>query len=340
MASGTLMASNNQPPAPPQQQVLGLVFEVVGQDGHRLYTVGKEGAVLGRLCRTNTADVCIACPTMSKRHCAIYFRETDGCFVLQDLGSLNGTYYARSLAGNDKSFEMIGDKNSSAEERRANAVVLTKDCIFKAAACVFFVKEVGWLHGVTSSRQLKLRVVHGPDEGAEATIGELGCIVGRHRLHASFVLHDTLNYLSRQHAKFLFDGNVFRVQDMSSTGTWICESYSPVDVFVRSLWGLEGAEPVYSPGSANWVRVGKGAAVEVQPGFLVRCGKATVLAVLAADDASALSTELAHAQALAMLNRCAADAASFEGLYGSGLEPSSDAASAAAAVGNATLTDN
>ena len=127
---------------------------------------------------------------------------------------------------------------------------------------------------------LELRIVAGPDKGVRMAVNELGCIVGRHRLLASLVIHDAANNVSRAHAKIEYERSScsFVLGDISSTGTWICKAadFNPVTSFVSALWG---GTDMYTPSAIVWTRVLPGSQVALESGDLLRCGKASVLAV-------------------------------------------------------------
>ncbi|KNC50356.1 uncharacterized protein AMSG_06844 [Thecamonas trahens ATCC 50062] len=266
--------------------------------GVRVVVAGRL-TVLGRACREARADVVVVCPTMSKLHCAVVWCQQRSGFFLFDCGSLNGTYASRATRSpadaRPLQYEFIGDAGMPAGTRDARSARLEPGSFFKAAACVFYVRDVvvageartmapgaplvdarGWR---APCPRMDLQVAAGPDVGVRICVNDLGCVVGRHRLLSTLVIHDAENNLSRAHAQIQYQSELgsFVLVDMSSTGTWVSTNFDPVAAFVGGLWT---GTSTYHPSSIEWTRVVPGSPVIVKPGDVIRCGKATVLAVV------------------------------------------------------------
>lgn len=196
---------------------LTAVIEVDGQAPRALTHESNARAIV--LGRDGSADFQIPLSTISRQHVRI--TETDGVYVIEDLGSTHGTMVngkkldkgEKKVLRNADVIELTKAKiTASIEEEKVASVELGEGTQAIAAKAVQGI--LGRL-GQERSEGPFFRVIAGPDEGARYSLSgtQQEWAMGRSK-DCEFVLNDP--NVSRKHAIVKKDWNGFTIQDLGS----------------------------------------------------------------------------------------------------------------------------
>jgi pSer/pThr/pTyr-binding forkhead associated (FHA) protein len=206
---------------------MALTVVVLSAEGARLTFDGTSRVVIGR---GAGSDVRLPDASVSVRHAILRAQGSD--FAVVDEGSANGTFVGSvRVAPGTSRIVRSGDRLRLGRmwlELRIDHAILTRDVAVAtrdiALALVARALEAGGGDGVA-----KVKVVEGPDQGAELRLTDegTGYLVGR-GAHCDLPLADP--DVSREHVRVERRGGTFWVRDAGTkNGTWIGESAAPAE---------------------------------------------------------------------------------------------------------------
>jgi len=206
---------------------MALTVVVLSADGARLTFDGTSRIVIGR---GAGSDVRLPDASVSVRHASLRAQGSD--FTVVDEGSTNGTFVGSvRVAPGTSRIVRSGDRLRLGRiwlELRIDHAIVTRDVAVAtrdiALALVARALEAGGGDGVA-----KVKVVEGPDQGAELRLVEEGraYLLGR-GAHCDLPLADA--DVSRDHARVERRGGAFWVRDEGTkNGTWVGEVAVPAE---------------------------------------------------------------------------------------------------------------
>lgn len=196
---------------------LSAVIELEGQAPRALAHESTSRAII--IGRDPTADFQIPLSTISRQHVRI--SETDGVYVIEDLGSTHGTVVNnRKLAKGEKKVLRDGDLIELTKARikctiEGEKLIEAEPGEGTKAIAARAVQGILGRLGEARSEGPFFRVLNGPDEGARLRLGggQSEWHFGRSK-DCELVLNDP--NVSRRHARVKKDWNGFTIEDLGS----------------------------------------------------------------------------------------------------------------------------
>jgi pSer/pThr/pTyr-binding forkhead associated (FHA) protein len=211
---------------------MALTVVVLSAEGARLTFDGTQRVVIGR---GAGSDVRLPDPSVSLRHATLRAQGSE--FVVVDEGGTNGTFVGSvRVAPQTSRIVRSGDRLRLGRvwlELRIDHASVTRD-VAGATRDIALALVARALDARGSDRTTKVRVVEGPDQGAELRLTEEGTpyLVGR-GAHCALPLADA--DVSREHVQVERQGSAVTLRDAGTkNGTWLGEAAVPAQQGV--LW--------------------------------------------------------------------------------------------------------
>jgi pSer/pThr/pTyr-binding forkhead associated (FHA) protein len=204
---------------------MALTVVVLSAQGARLTFDGTQRVVIGR---GAGSDVRLPDASVSVRHASLRAQGSD--FVVVDEGSTNGTFVGSvRVAAQTSRLLRSGDRLRLGRvwlEVRIDQAPVTRD-VAAATRDIALALVSQALESRGAERSIKVRVVEGPDQGAELSLVDEGTpyVIGR-AAHCQLALADP--DASREHARIERRGGAVWVRDGGAkNGTWLGDAPAP-----------------------------------------------------------------------------------------------------------------
>jgi len=178
---------------------------------------------------------------LEKRHCVIRYDVKSESYYVMDAGSEAGTGFKKHGEA-DEEWNMIGNKDMSASERKKAGRTLHEGSQIKCGEVVFTVLSIQELTQLMVQRQLVLEVIRGESEGQKFLMRFRDMTIGRRNrkqpesTNEVMVVDDSTSSVSRSHCRIRLERK-HSIEDTSASGTYVKRGpVSPAELDSEDGW--------------------------------------------------------------------------------------------------------
>jgi pSer/pThr/pTyr-binding forkhead associated (FHA) protein len=210
---------------------------IQGEYAGRTIPLDDKAVVMGRDPSSCQLVFPTSCQLVSKRHCALRYDPARRKYLLEDLGSANGTFVISGLSG---------IKDERLAPGRARELNATDRFYLGGLETVFELRASAADHGGHEEPRPSpvpvLLGVKGEYQGRAVEIGEKEVVMGRDPGSCQLVLWRSSSDVSKRHCSLRYDKTIgaFVIEDLSSTnGTFVVSGAGPEQIKAHTLRRLK-----------------------------------------------------------------------------------------------------